>query len=55
MAITIHEPRGEFYYGGKVAAPVFSAVMAGALRLLDVPPDEIPENKLNLAQLGGQQ
>lgn len=53
MAITVHEPHGE-YYGGQVAAPVFSAVMAGALRLLDVPPDVIPGNSLNLAQLGEQ-
>ena len=27
------------YYGGDVAAPVFSAVAAGALRILAVPPD----------------
>ena len=27
------------YYGGDVAAPVFANVMAGALRLLGVPPD----------------
>ena len=55
MAITIHEPRGEHYYGGLVAAPVFSSVMAGALRLLDIPPDVIPQNNLNLALVGGQQ
>ncbi len=55
MAITIHEPRGEHYYGGEVAAPVFGAVMAGALRLLDIPPDVLPANTLNLAHVGGQQ
>jgi cell division protein FtsI (penicillin-binding protein 3) len=27
--------------GGTVAAPVFSSVMAGALRLMDVPPDDL--------------
>ena len=27
------------YYGGDVAAPVFANVMAGALRLMGVPPD----------------
>jgi len=53
MAITIHEPRGEHYYGGEVAAPVFSNVMAGALRLLDVAPDVLPENKSTFALLGG--
>lgn len=39
VVVVIDEPRGELYYGGDVAAPVFSAVMSGALRLLAVPPD----------------
>ncbi|TAL75247.1 MAG: penicillin-binding protein 2 [Rhodanobacter sp.] len=29
------------YFGGLVAAPAFSAVLGGALRLLDIPPDNI--------------
>ncbi|MGD9842929.1 MAG: penicillin-binding protein 2, partial [Steroidobacteraceae bacterium] len=37
--VVIHEPRDGGYYGGTVAAPVFANVMAGALRLLAVPPD----------------
>lgn len=37
--VVIDEPRGKLYYGGEVAAPVFSNVMAGALRLMGVPPD----------------
>lgn len=37
--VVIDEPRGRQYYGGEVAAPVFSNVMAGALRLMGVPPD----------------
>ncbi len=36
--IVIKEPRGR-YYGGEVAAPVFSRIMAGALRLRNVNPD----------------
>lgn len=55
MAITIHEPRGEHYYGGVVAAPVFSSVMAGALRLMDIAPDDLPEKQANFAMLGGVQ
>ncbi len=44
MVVTIDEPRGEHYYGGQVAAPVFGRVMAGAVRLLNIPPDaEKPE------------
>lgn len=45
MAVVIDDPRGKHYYGGKVAAPVFSAVMSGALRLLNVPPDREPVAK----------
>jgi cell division protein FtsI (penicillin-binding protein 3) len=37
--VIIDEPSGGKYYGGDVAAPVFANVMAGALRLLGVPPD----------------
>ncbi|WJW75014.1 penicillin-binding transpeptidase domain-containing protein [Thiohalobacter sp. IOR34] len=39
--VMINEPSNGDYYGGKVAAPVFSRVMAGALRLLNVPPDDL--------------
>ncbi len=42
MVVVIDDPRGENYYGGEVAAPVFSQVMAGALRLMNVPPDLQP-------------
>jgi len=37
--VVINDPSGSQYYGGLVAAPLFSTVMAGALRLLDIPPD----------------
>ena len=39
VAVMIDEPDGTQYYGGLVAAPVFAKVMAGALRLLALPPD----------------
>ena len=39
--IVINDPQGAVYYGGLVAAPVFHHVMEGALRLMDVPPDNI--------------
>lgn len=39
VAVMIDEPAGGEYYGGLVAAPVFSKVMAGALRLMAIPPD----------------
>ncbi len=39
--VMIDEPRGALYYGGDVAAPVFSAVVSGALRLMSVAPDDL--------------
>ena len=41
LVVMIDDPRGVDYYGGLVAAPVFSKVMNGALRYLQVPPDNI--------------
>ena len=42
MVVMINDPRREQYYGGMVAAPVFSRVMSGAVRLLDIAPDDLP-------------
>ena len=39
VAVMIDEPSAGQYYGGAVAAPVFSQVVQGALRLLGVAPD----------------
>ena len=39
VAVMIDEPSNGIYYGGDVAAPVFSAVVGGALRTLNVEPD----------------
>ena len=41
--VVINEPQGEAYGGGAAAAPVFSAVTRGALRLLGVTPTDLPE------------
>jgi len=38
--VVVNDPSGDAYYGGLVAAPLFSTVMDGALRLLNVPPDD---------------
>ncbi|MEO7064742.1 MAG: penicillin-binding protein 2 [Dokdonella sp.] len=38
--VVIHDPQGA-YYGGTISAPVFSKVVDGALRLLDVSPDNV--------------
>jgi len=44
--VVIDEPNSDFlpgvmHQGGHVAAPVFASVMSGALRLMDVPPDDL--------------
>jgi cell division protein FtsI (penicillin-binding protein 3) len=39
--VVIDEPSGDLHHGGDVAAPVFASVMSGALRLMDVPPDDL--------------
>jgi cell division protein FtsI (penicillin-binding protein 3) len=38
VAVMIDEPAGQ-HYGGQVAAPVFAAITASALRTLQVAPD----------------
>lgn len=44
MAVMIDEPSAGQYYGGTVAAPVFSAVMSGTLRMLAIPQDAPNDN-----------
>ena len=39
--IVIDDPSGELFYAADVAAPVFANVMSGALRLMDIPPDDL--------------
>ena len=48
--VMINEPKGDGYGGGAIAAPVFSKIMAGALRLLNVPPDDLDEGRLSYAE-----
>ncbi|WP_049621237.1 peptidoglycan D,D-transpeptidase FtsI family protein [Frateuria defendens] len=40
-AVVVDNPTKGSYYGGLVSGPVFARVMDGALRLLDIPPDNI--------------
>lgn len=39
VAVTLDEPSGEHYYGGRVAAPVFASITGQTLRMLGVEPD----------------
>jgi cell division protein FtsI (penicillin-binding protein 3) len=52
MVVVMDEPRGDVYYGGQVAAPVFGKVMAGALRLLNIAPDDLPALEAHVAARG---
>ena len=51
IVVVIDEPTNGEYYGGDLAAPVFSRVVAGALRILAVPPDNFlrPSSTTKLA------
>ncbi len=42
MMVVIDEPSKGGYFGGLVSAPVFSKVMAGSLRLMNITPDNLP-------------
>ncbi|WP_303901794.1 peptidoglycan D,D-transpeptidase FtsI family protein [Thiohalomonas denitrificans] len=50
MMVMIDEPSAGEYFGGQVAAPVFARVMEGALRLLDIPPDDIDSLGVTVAE-----
>ncbi|MDH5472563.1 MAG: penicillin-binding protein 2 [Gammaproteobacteria bacterium] len=41
MVVVLNEPSKGDYFGGQVAGPVFSKVMSGALRLLNIAPDNL--------------
>ena len=45
IVIVVNEPKGEEHYGGQVAAPVFSRVASGAMRILNIAPDLLPVSK----------
>lgn len=52
MVVIIDDPKSKEYYGGQVAAPMFSQTMAGALRLLNVPPDDPSSLTVRIASSG---
>jgi cell division protein FtsI (penicillin-binding protein 3) len=49
VSVVIKDPHGH-YFGGEVSAPVFAKIMGGALRILNIPPDDLhaaPQNILD--------
>ncbi len=45
VAVMIDDPRVAKASGGRLAAPLFSKIMANALRIMDIAPDDLPEKK----------
>jgi cell division protein FtsI (penicillin-binding protein 3) len=41
VVIIMNEPGGNEHYGSQVAAPLFSRIVTGAMRILNVPPDDM--------------
>nr|WP_322787103.1 penicillin-binding transpeptidase domain-containing protein [Thalassotalea agarivorans] len=46
VVVVINEPGGDLYHGSDVSAPVFSRVMKGSLRLLNIAPDQVSPKQL---------
>ncbi len=56
MVVVVDSPDDGDYYGGIIAAPIFSRVMEGALRLLDIAPDDLETLQgVKVAMSGGVQ
>ena len=51
LVVVINRPSAGKVYAGDVAAPVFQRVMSGALRMLNIRPDDLP--RLPLQQIAG--
>ena len=52
LVVVIDEPGKGAYYGGLISAPVFSRVMAGSLRLMNIAPDNLPPPEQKMAVVG---
>lgn len=53
VVVTINEPSGDEYYGSEVSAPVFAEIVGDALRVMNVPPDNLADTQLRAAGFGG--
>lgn len=51
IVVMIDDPKGELYYGSQIAAPVFSKIAAGALRILNIAPDVVDTHNLQVARV----
>lgn len=53
VAVTLDEPRVERAAGGRLVAPMFSKIMSSSLRVLDIPPDNLPIKRAATSAKGG--
>jgi cell division protein FtsI (penicillin-binding protein 3) len=51
VVVVVDEPRAGAYYGGEVAAPVFSGIVEGAMRIMAIPPDDFRQQQRPAAVL----
>ena len=54
VAVMIDEPKVKKASGGRLAAPLFAAIMANSLRILDIAPDNVPKAESNLSLIDKQ-
>lgn len=47
--VIVDDPKGEIHYGGVVAAPVFRKIISSALRILNIPPDDLEKIAVKVA------
>lgn len=52
VGVMINEPKVEKASGGRIAAPIFAKIMSSALRILDIPPDNLPTRKYEGRKVG---
>jgi cell division protein FtsI (penicillin-binding protein 3) len=52
VVVVIDEPSAGKYYGGEVAAPVFSRIVGDATRILAIPPDDVDVGETMLTASG---
>lgn len=41
VAVTLHGVQGNMHFGAQVSAPIFATIMGGALRFMNIPPDNL--------------
>lgn len=53
VVVTVNEPSGDEYYGSEVSAPVFAEIVSDALRVMNIPPDNLADAQLKAAGFRG--